>query len=190
MHSKTVIETLWFRSLVSGQAATIRRGCSEGLKAVRAYRKDWDEREACGADNPRHDWASHGADPHDGFERLVARDARGRKTRDTRGQGEEAARRARQGDTAGDQAKIPGRDARRSTIWRWRRIKLSRLIEGGSNPTLSVSALWFPKGCGDLPICPPICSPNSRPFTRRATLPQDWRKGPHGASRSFFSATV
>ena len=46
----------------------------------------------------------------------------------------------------------------------------------GFESTLSVSALWFPRVAGDLP-CPPICSPNSRPFTRRAKLPQDWRKG-------------
>jgi hypothetical protein len=36
--------------------------CSEGLKALRAYRKEWDEERGLWRDNPRHDWASHGAD--------------------------------------------------------------------------------------------------------------------------------
>ncbi len=36
--------------------------CSEGLKALRAYRKEWDEERGVWRDKPRHDWASHGAD--------------------------------------------------------------------------------------------------------------------------------
>jgi hypothetical protein len=36
--------------------------CSEGLKAMRSYRKDWDEERGVWKDKPRHDWASHGAD--------------------------------------------------------------------------------------------------------------------------------
>jgi hypothetical protein len=36
--------------------------CSEGLKALRSYRKDWDEERSTWKDKPRHDWASHGAD--------------------------------------------------------------------------------------------------------------------------------
>ena len=36
--------------------------CSEGLKALRAYRKEWDEERGTWRDKPRHDWASHGAD--------------------------------------------------------------------------------------------------------------------------------
>jgi hypothetical protein len=36
--------------------------CSEGLKALRAYRKEWDEERGIWRDKPRHDWASHGAD--------------------------------------------------------------------------------------------------------------------------------
>jgi hypothetical protein len=36
--------------------------CSEGLKALRSYRKDWDEERGVWKDKPRHDWASHGAD--------------------------------------------------------------------------------------------------------------------------------
>jgi len=36
--------------------------CSEGLKAIRSYRKDWDEERGVWKDKPRHDWASHGAD--------------------------------------------------------------------------------------------------------------------------------
>lgn len=37
-------------------------GCSEGLKALRNYRKDWDEKLGAWKSHPRHDWASHGAD--------------------------------------------------------------------------------------------------------------------------------
>jgi hypothetical protein len=36
--------------------------CSEGLKALKSYRKDWDEERGVWKDKPRHDWASHGAD--------------------------------------------------------------------------------------------------------------------------------
>jgi len=38
--------------------------CSEGLKGLRAYRKDWDEKMGTWKKDPRHDWASH---PADGF---------------------------------------------------------------------------------------------------------------------------
>ena len=37
-------------------------GCAEGLKALRAYRKEWDEERGRWKDKPRHDWASHAAD--------------------------------------------------------------------------------------------------------------------------------
>jgi hypothetical protein len=37
-------------------------GCSVGLKRLRAYRKEWDERSGVWKDRPRHDEASHGAD--------------------------------------------------------------------------------------------------------------------------------
>jgi hypothetical protein len=36
--------------------------CAEGLKALRAYRREWNEEYATWRDKPRHDWASHGAD--------------------------------------------------------------------------------------------------------------------------------
>jgi hypothetical protein len=36
--------------------------CSEGLKALKAYRKEWDDNRGTWKDKPRHDWASHGAD--------------------------------------------------------------------------------------------------------------------------------
>jgi hypothetical protein len=36
--------------------------CAEGVKALKAYRKEWDEERGCWRDKPRHDWASHGAD--------------------------------------------------------------------------------------------------------------------------------
>ena len=37
-------------------------GCIDGLKALRAYRKEWDEERGRWKDKPRHDWAPHGAD--------------------------------------------------------------------------------------------------------------------------------
>jgi phage terminase large subunit len=36
--------------------------CDRGLKALRNYRKEWDEERATFRDNPFHNWASHGAD--------------------------------------------------------------------------------------------------------------------------------
>jgi hypothetical protein len=39
-----------------------RRPGAEGLKALKAYRKEWDEERGTWRDKPRHDWASHGAD--------------------------------------------------------------------------------------------------------------------------------
>jgi hypothetical protein len=33
-----------------------------GLKALRGYRKEWDDERGCWKNRPRHDWASHGAD--------------------------------------------------------------------------------------------------------------------------------
>ncbi len=37
-------------------------GASQGLKCLKAYRKEWDEDLGVWKDRPRHDWASHGAD--------------------------------------------------------------------------------------------------------------------------------
>ena len=36
--------------------------CDDGLKALRSYRKEWDEHRATWKTEPRHDWASHAAD--------------------------------------------------------------------------------------------------------------------------------
>lgn len=36
--------------------------CTEGIKALRNYRKEWDEKRNHYKDNPVHDWASHAAD--------------------------------------------------------------------------------------------------------------------------------
>lgn len=36
--------------------------CADGLKALKNYRKDWDENRGVWLPRPRHDWASHGAD--------------------------------------------------------------------------------------------------------------------------------
>lgn len=38
------------------------KGCEQGLKRLRAYRKDWDDERGVWRDRPRHDDASHGAD--------------------------------------------------------------------------------------------------------------------------------
>lgn len=42
--------------------------CAEGLRALRNYRKEWDEERGCWKDRPRHDWASH---PADGYRYLA-----------------------------------------------------------------------------------------------------------------------
>ena len=36
--------------------------CSEGLKSLKAYRKEWDDARGAWKDSPLHNWASHGAD--------------------------------------------------------------------------------------------------------------------------------
>lgn len=36
--------------------------CFDGIRALRNYRKEWDEERSVWRDRPRHDWASHGAD--------------------------------------------------------------------------------------------------------------------------------
>ena len=41
--------------------------CADGLKGLRAYRKEWDTERATWKSQPRHDWASH---PADGFRYL------------------------------------------------------------------------------------------------------------------------
>lgn len=38
--------------------------CSEGLKCLRAYRKEWDEERGVWKDKPWHGWPSHGADAY------------------------------------------------------------------------------------------------------------------------------
>jgi hypothetical protein len=48
--------------------------CSEGLKALRNYRKEWDEENGCWKDRPLHNWASHGADGYR-YLAMVYRDA-------------------------------------------------------------------------------------------------------------------
>ena len=37
-------------------------GCEEGLKVLKAYRREWDEHLSMFKNQPRHDWASHGSD--------------------------------------------------------------------------------------------------------------------------------
>ena len=42
---------------VLGQCEFNEADCSEGLKALRSYRKEWDEERGVWRDKPRHDWA-------------------------------------------------------------------------------------------------------------------------------------
>jgi len=49
---RTILSRCWFDE----------QRCGEGLKALRSYRKDWDEARGVWLSRPRHDWASHGAD--------------------------------------------------------------------------------------------------------------------------------
>jgi hypothetical protein len=54
-------------AIAAAQAAFARcqfdeRGCSFGLRRLRAYRKEWDESRGVWKDRPRHDEALHGAD--------------------------------------------------------------------------------------------------------------------------------
>ena len=49
--------------------------CADGLRALRAYRKEWNEETGTSRDRPRHDWASHGADAFRYFA-LAIKDAR------------------------------------------------------------------------------------------------------------------
>jgi len=44
------------------------RGCAQGLKALAAYRKEWDDKLGAYKDHPRHDWASH---PSDAFQTFA-----------------------------------------------------------------------------------------------------------------------
>lgn len=69
--ARQVLSSCWFDE----------EGCADGIAALDAYRKEWDERMGVYKPYPRHDWASHGAS---GF-RLFARnfrptDPRGRET--------------------------------------------------------------------------------------------------------------
>lgn len=36
--------------------------CSQGIKCLENYKKEWDDKHACWRSNPLHNWASHGAD--------------------------------------------------------------------------------------------------------------------------------
>lgn len=36
--------------------------CSQGIKALENYKKEWNDRQGCWASHPLHNWASHGAD--------------------------------------------------------------------------------------------------------------------------------
>ena len=38
------------------------RKCSQGIKALENYKKEWNDRAGCWASQPLHNWASHGSD--------------------------------------------------------------------------------------------------------------------------------
>ena len=44
-----------------------KAGTVEGVRALKAYRKEWNEELSCWRDKPRHDWASHAADAFRGL---------------------------------------------------------------------------------------------------------------------------
>jgi hypothetical protein len=50
-----------------GQSLIDPVACDRGLKALRNYRKEWDEDRATFRDKPLHNWASHGADAFRNF---------------------------------------------------------------------------------------------------------------------------
>jgi hypothetical protein len=50
-----------------GQSLIDPVACDRGLKALRNYRKEWDEDRATFRDRPLHNWASHGADAFRNF---------------------------------------------------------------------------------------------------------------------------
>jgi phage terminase large subunit len=39
-----------------------RSKCARGIEALQNYRREWDERDQCYKDNPKHNWASHASD--------------------------------------------------------------------------------------------------------------------------------
>lgn len=58
-----------------------RENCADGLRALRHYRKDYNEKRQTFADRPLHDWSSHGADAFRYFA-VAVRDKRGSPMRD------------------------------------------------------------------------------------------------------------
>jgi hypothetical protein len=58
--------------------------CHQGIKALKAYRKDWDEERGTWKDRPRHDWASNGADAF-GYGALATQEVPADKPRKLRG---------------------------------------------------------------------------------------------------------
>lgn len=76
---RDVLESLGVRPIVTGKASSVADGinavrmalprcrfdakrCEAGLKALRGYRREWNEKGSTWRANPMHDWCSHGAD--------------------------------------------------------------------------------------------------------------------------------
>ena len=48
--------------LLLGRSVFDEAKCEQGVKALEAYRKEWDDKHGCWKDSPLHDWSSHPAD--------------------------------------------------------------------------------------------------------------------------------
>jgi hypothetical protein len=59
--TKNLIECIGLARAAMAKCQFDAVGCSQGLKRLRAYRKEWDEQRGVLKDRPRHDEASHGA---------------------------------------------------------------------------------------------------------------------------------
>ena len=56
---RNILPTCWFDELKCGQLDADHRG---GLAALENYQHEWDEKQACWKDKPRHNWTSNGTD--------------------------------------------------------------------------------------------------------------------------------
>ena len=45
-----------------------KKECEQGVSCLKNFRREWDDKNGCWKNSPRHDWAMHG---YDGFESLV-----------------------------------------------------------------------------------------------------------------------
>lgn len=50
--TRNILNRCWFNE----------QNCQQGIRALEAYKKEWNDRQGCWASHPLHNWASHGAD--------------------------------------------------------------------------------------------------------------------------------